>query len=167
MKEPQSVRDVVGEACKVATSTPITITINEEKTSNIPGHHCYTIEIPDAGYSVGTRNAFELLQEVKEARGFYEAWCKETAKKRDEEEKKHYVRLEKEVKVVRDEGEVIRVDGLEQDTKVLLLDFIEGLTIKEVSEILEKNYPCSVWDELHFIREKLRNSLEMQGGQSQ
>ena len=157
MKEPQGVRDVIREAYAIAETVPAMI-VEELR-------HGWVVCFKDNDYRAEPTSANDLLREVKEARDFYEVWCKETAKKRDEEEKKHYVRLEKEVKVVRDEGEVVRVDGLERDTKVLLLDFIEGLTIKEVSEIIGKDYPCSVWDELHFIREKLRDSLEVQGGQ--
>lgn len=59
--------------------------------------------------------------------------------------------------------DVIRTDSLDRYVKKMLLHFIESLTIKEVSEILDKPHPHIAWDDLYLIREKLRTSLEWEG----
>jgi len=155
----EAVRDAVDKACKIVSGTPITITPNE-KTPNIPGHLCYTVEISDIDYCVGARNAFELLQEAKEAKDYWEALQGLEAKERADA-----VRLEASVEVDEDgtlerDEKMVCVDGLDEDVKELLLYLIEHLTIKDASEILDRDYASNVvWSELCFLRKKLKEGI--------
>jgi hypothetical protein len=162
----RSRRDMIREACAIAESCPDMI-VEELKGGG------WLICFKDDDYHTESKSTVDLLRDVKEAKDYYEALqnLKEGEQERmkksvkldeeeDEEEEKHYIRHETEVEVVKGDGIVIRVDGLDRETKELFLHIIENLTIKEASAILGKDYPCSTWDELHFIREKLRKSLE-------
>ena len=144
----KSRRNVIREAYEIAETCPAMI-IEELK-------HGWSISFEDDDYSVEALDAVHLLAEVKEAKAYWEASQK--SKKTSTEQTRDMIREAME-KAKNSDGEVIRVDGLDRETKELLLHFIESLTIKEASDILAKEYPCSVWDELHFIREKLRKSI--------
>lgn len=148
----KSRRNVIREAYEIAETCPAMI-IEELK-------HGWSISFEDDDYSVEALDAVHLLAEVKEAKAYWEASQK--SKKTSTEQTRDMIREAME-KAKNSDGEVIRVDGLDRETKELLLHFIEHLTIKDASDILAKEYPCSVWDELHFIREKLRASLAQSG----
>lgn len=145
----KSRRNVIREAYEIAETCPAMI-IEELK-------HGWSISFEDDDYSVEALDAVHLLAEVKEAKAYWEASQK--SKKTSTEQTRDMIRGAMEKAKIRDE-DVIRIDGLDQETKELLLHFIEHLTIKEASDILQRDYPCSVWDELHFIRERLRTSIE-------
>jgi hypothetical protein len=144
----QAARDIIREAAAIAKNTPGMLVLNLRDGG-------WAICLDDGDYSVEAKTAEELLAEVKVAKAYYEASQKA---KKGHQATREMIREGME-KSKKDDGEVIRVDGLDQETKELLLHFIESLTIKDASDILSKEYPCSVWDELHFIREKLRKSL--------
>lgn len=152
-KEPRSTRDMIHEAVAIAKSVPGMLIANLRDGG-------WAICLDDGDYSVEAKTAEQLLAEVKAAKAYREASQK--PKKKNAEQTREMIREAMEKAKIRDEG-VIHIDGLDQETKELLLYFIETLTIKEASDILAKEYPCSVWDELHFIREKLRKSIELQG----
>lgn len=147
-RKHRSARDIIREAYEIAKTCPAMI-VEELR-------HGWRICFEDDDYSVEALDAEHLLAEVKEARQYWEASQK--PKKKNTEQTREIIREAME-KAKNSDGEVIRVDGLDQETKELLLYFIESLTIKDVSDILQRDYPCSEWDELHFIREKLRKSI--------
>lgn len=146
--ESRATREMIREAAAIAKSVPGMLIANLRDGG-------YAICLDDGDYSIEAQNAEQLLREVKVAKAYWEASQKP---KKGHQTARDMIRETME-KSKKDNEEVIRVDGLDQETKELLLHFIESLTIKEVSDILAKDYPCSVWDELHFIREKLRKSI--------
>jgi hypothetical protein len=151
-KEPRTACDIIRDAYEIAENTP-GMFVAELRDGG------WAICLDDGDYSVEAQNAEALLKEVKVAKAYREASQKS---KKGHQATRDMIRDAMEI-AKNNDGEVIRVDGLDQETKELLLYFIESLTIRDASDILSKDYPCSVWDELHFIREKLRKSLKQPG----
>lgn len=153
-KEPRKQRtakEVIDEVYAIAKECPA-MRINKY---TIPGYEgsspAWIVDLANGDYTAEARGAEALLKEVKAAKEYWEASQKKL--------KGHQATREAMEKAKSSDGEVIRVDGLDHETKELLLHFIESLTIKDASDILAREYPCSVWDELYFIREKLRKSI--------
>lgn len=149
-KGHRTTRDIICEAYAIQGTCP-TMIVEDLR------HGGWFIGFHDNDYSVEVRgNAEELLAEVKEAKAYYDEASQKAKKGYRATRDMIHEAMEK---AKNSDGEVIRIDGLDQETKELLLHFIEHLTIKDASDILAKDYPCSVWDEMHFIREKLRKSI--------
>jgi len=156
----RSAKEVIDEAMEIAKGIPAmrvypTIPVGNWISTG------WTISFEDNDYKAKARGSEALLREVKEAKAFWEA-LQELEAKEQADAKRKAVRLDEEdEEPVHYGGEVIRIEGLEPGTKELLLYFIEHLTIKEISEVLEDDdYPHLIWDELYYIREKLKRSIE-------
>jgi hypothetical protein len=143
-EDASSAKEVIDEAFGIAKAMPVMVLIKERDVTDADDI-AHTIEIPAIGYTVKTRGADQLLEAVKDAKAYHESLGEAEAGKRFDV----------------DESEIIRIESLELGTKELLLYFIEHLTIKEISEVLEDDdYPHLIWDEMYYIREKLKRSIE-------
>jgi len=151
----RTVKDLIDEAETVAKSIPA-MRISKKTIPGYSSAPVWDISFEDNAYTAEARGAAHLVEEVKEAKGYYEA-LQELEKK----EEADAIRLEEEEKEIIPDGKAIHADSLDRSVRELLVHFIENLTIGKAVDILaDGNYPHIALDELYDIGIQLRLSLE-------